>query len=148
MEDTKIIECPQIRYHITYDNNLTLKDLEDLLKLIRISNNDVLGEIKIPRSEGNNLQKIEAIYPGSIILVTVLKKILSIGINCFAERIIDKIYDRIEKTVTSCENHPTSDKPVYCKYRVELKIGEQAISVENNSPHLSINIKVHNGNKD
>ena len=34
MEELKTNEYPQIRYHITYDESLTLKDLEDLINLI------------------------------------------------------------------------------------------------------------------
>ena len=58
--------CPQIRYHISYDKNLSLKDLEDLINLIRISNNDALQEMGISRTKGNDLQRIEKIESGSI----------------------------------------------------------------------------------
>ena len=37
MHKIKTVEYPQIRYHISYDENLTLKDLEDLIGLIRIA---------------------------------------------------------------------------------------------------------------
>ena len=37
MEEEKTIKCPQIKYHISYHENLALKDLEDLIGLIRIA---------------------------------------------------------------------------------------------------------------
>ena len=77
MEETRTIECPLIRYHISYDENLTFKDLEDLLHLIRTSNNDVLYKMGISREKGNDLQRIDKITPGSIDLVMALSIIAS-----------------------------------------------------------------------
>ena len=140
-----MLECPQIRYHITYDQNLTFKDLEDILKLVRISNNDIFQEMGISRSEGNNLQKIESIHPGSISIFAILKKIVSAGINNLAEKLVDKIQKRIEQTLESCERNPKLDKSVCCKHRVEVRLGEQRISVESNAQIINIEIEIHNG---
>ena len=79
METTKITEYPQIRYHITYDESLTLKDLEDLISLIRVSTNAVLEKMGIPRAQANALQKIEKIEPGSIeMIMETLREVLAI----------------------------------------------------------------------
>ena len=85
MEEHKIIECPQIRYHITYDDDLTLKDLEDLINLIRVANNDALQEMGISRAKGNGLQRVEKIQPGSIDIITVLNVVVSIFLCKFVE---------------------------------------------------------------
>ena len=144
MEKEKTIECQQIRYHVTYDDNLTFKDLEDLLKLVRMSNNDIFQEMGISRVEGNDLQKIENIYPGSINIFAILEKILSAGINNLAEKLIDKIQSRIKQKIESCEQNPTADKPVYCKCRVDIRSNDQTISVESNAPIINIEIQIHN----
>ena len=69
MKKSKALECSQVRYHITYDENLTFKDFEDLLHLIRISNNDILHKMGVPRHRANDLQRIEQIEPGSIEII-------------------------------------------------------------------------------
>ena len=145
MKNEKMLECPQIRYHITYDNNLTFKDLEDLLKLVRMSNNDIFQEMGISRSEGNDLQKIESIHPGSINIFAILMQILSGGIGSLTEKIIDKIQSRIKQKIESCEQNPTADKPVYCKYRVDVRVNGQTISIESNAQIINIEIEIHNG---
>ena len=137
-------ECPQVRYHITYDNNLTFKDLEDLLKLVRMSNNDIFQEMGISRSEGNDLQKIESIHPGSINIFAILKMILSAEINNLTEKLIYKIQNRIKQKIESCKKNPTSDKPVYCKNKVDVRVNGQTISVESNAPIINIEIEIHN----
>ena len=86
MDEQRISEYTQIRYHILYDENLTLKDLEDLLHLLRVSNNNLLCEMGFSRAKGNELQKIEKIEPGSINLITFLKEILSITEDGYAKR--------------------------------------------------------------
>ena len=145
MENAKMTECPQVRYHITYDNNLTFKDLEDLLKLVRMSNNDIFQEMGISRSEGNDLQKIENIYPGSINIFAILMQILSGGIGSLTEKIIDKIQSRIKQKIESCEQNPTADKPVYCKYKVDVRVNGHTISFESNAQIINIEIEIHNG---
>lgn len=144
MENAKMTECPQVRYHITYDNNLTFKDLEDLLKLVRMSNNDIFQEMGISRSEGNDLQKIESIHPGSINIFAILKMILSAEINNLTEKLIYKIQNRIKQKIESCKKNPTSDKPVYCKNKVDVRVNGQTISVESNAPIINIEIEIHN----
>ena len=144
MKNEKMLECPQVRYHITYDKNLTFKDLEDLLRLVRMSNNDIFQEMGISRSEGNDLQKIENIYPGSINIFAILKMILSAGINNLTEKLIDKIRNRIKQKIELCKQNPTSDKPIYCKYKVDVRVNGQTISVESNAPIINIEIEIHN----
>ena len=145
MENEKMTECPQVRYHITYDNNLTFKDLEDLLKLVRMSNNDIFQEMGISRSEGNDLQKIESIHPGSINIFAILKMILSVGMDSLAEKLMDRIRNRIKQKIESCAQNPTADKPVYCKYKVDVRVNGQTISVESTAPIINIEIEIHNG---
>lgn len=147
MEDNNVIEYPQIRYHITYDENLTFKDVEELLKLIRLSNNDILEEEGISRAKGNDIQQIECVEPGSINLLAILKEILSIPVSVFAERTIDKIINRINAAIEYSRTHPKADKQVYCKHEVKVKIGEQTISIESNIPTINIIIDVRNDDK-
>ena len=98
MEELKTIECPQIRYHITYDEDLTLKDLEDLINLIRVANNDALQEMGISRAKGNDLQRVEKIQPGSIDIVTVLSVVSSaITIGAFVCNAIKSINKKTEE---------------------------------------------------
>lgn len=145
MKELEATECYQIRYHITYDENLTFKDLEDLLKLIRLSTNDILQEIGVSRSDGNDMQKIASIYPGSINLIAFLKEVISIGTKLLTEKLVDKIQNRIEEAAESCKRNPKLDKSVCCKHRVKVKFGEQTISVESNAPIINIEIEIHNG---
>ena len=141
METTRTTEYPQIRYHITYDENLTFKDLEDLIKLIRLSNNDVLQELKISRSVANDLQTIEGVYSGSITFFEIIKKIISIGSRCFAERVVNKMYDRMARELEVCKINPKLDKPVYCKKPMIIKMGEQAISIDGDFAEINITIE-------
>ena len=144
MKKHKKIAYPQIRYHISYDENLKMKDLEDILHLLRIANNNALYEIGISRSKSNDLQRIDQIEPGSINLTTILTEILSTTISALTKKIIEKIEEKIETTKSSCNTHPKLDKPIYCKYRVDITVGEQIILVESDSPIINIEIKVHN----
>ena len=145
MEKEKTIECPQIRYHISYDENLTLKDLEDLINLIRISNNDALQEIGISRSKGNDLQRIEKIEPGSIDFITVLGVTASvITIADFIWKVIKFIDQRKknarEKDLTGTRN----DKKLYYRNEVIVNNEQQQNFCIDNSSTFTINIHIHN----
>ena len=100
----------------------------------------------ISRAKGNDMQTIESIYPGSINLIGIFKAILSMGMNCLAEKFVDKFLNRIQKALESCERNPKIDKPIYCKCNVNIKIDGQKISVESNSPITNINIEINNKN--
>lgn len=145
MEETKIIEAPQIRYHITYDENLTLKDLEDLINLIRISNNDALQEMGISRSKGNDLQRIEKIEPGSIDFVTVLNVVAAAftiaGYTIHAvNSIIKKIRAEREQDLTGTKR----DKKVYYKFPVTINNDDVEMVCFDNSSTYTVNIHIHN----
>ena len=144
MDEKRIVEYPQIRYHISYDKNLALKDLEDILRLLRISNNDVLCEMGVPRSKSNDLQRIDSIEPGSINLIAILKELLSMTASAFSEKSIDRIKERIKNTRAACDANPKLDKPIFCKCKVEVKSGEQTILIESNAQVVNIEIRVHN----
>ena len=73
-----------------------------------------------------------------------MKIILSVGMNNLAEKLIYKIQNRIEQKIESCKQNPTSDKPIYCKYKVDVRVNGQTISVESNAPIISIEIEIHN----
>ena len=91
MDELKTNEFPKIRYHITYDVNPTLKDLEEVINIIRVSTNDALQEIGVSRSKGNDLQRVDKIQPGSIDIVTVLGVISSaLTIGTFVHNLISK----------------------------------------------------------
>lgn len=124
MKKDRIIECPQIKYHISYDENLTLKDLEDLINLIRISNNDALQEMGIPRSRGNDLQRIEKIEPGSIeiimAIIEAVSNIISVGhfIETVGQIISNKIRSKRERSIRNSRE----DRKVYEKYELIVSI--------------------------
>lgn len=155
MEENKVIEHPQIRYHITYDENLTFKDLEDLLHIIRISNNDVLHEMGVPRPKANDLQKIEQIQPGSIeIIIETIKEILE-AVNDAAtvfsalrfvqesvKSILDKIRTRRERPI----RNPREDRKVYDKYELIVEIEERPSPIGENITIYVIHIHICNRN--
>lgn len=143
MEQNKTNEYPQIRYHITYDENLTFKDLEDLLKLIRLSNNDVLQEMGISRAKGNDLQRIEKVESGSIDFVTALGVISSVvGIVDFAWNIIKYINERKQAEREKDLNGTKKDKKLY--YRNEITVGDSKITNIDSPSIYTINIHIHN----
>lgn len=132
MEETKTIEAPQIRYHITYDKNLTLKDLEDLISLIRISTNNALQEMGVSRAKANELQIIEKIEPGSIeIVMDTIQEVLAIvgdatPVIGLASGIVDFIRNRIESRRERMERNPKEDKKVYEKYEVTAEVEKRS----------------------
>ena len=132
MEELKTIECPQIRYHITYDENITLKDLEDLIGLIRIGTNNALEEIGIPRAKANALQKIEKIEPGSIqMIMETIREVLAIvgdvaGAIGLAHSIAIFIRNRIAAKRERTQRTPKEDKKVYEKYEVTVDVEKQS----------------------
>lgn len=140
MKDTRIIECPQIRYHISYDEKLTLKDLEDLINLIRISNNDALQEMGISRSKGNDLQKIEKVEAGSIeIIMAIIEALSDIAsvvsfVEIAAAIITGKIRARRDRPV----RNPREDRKVYEKHDVTIK------REGHTNTALIIHIHIHN----
>ena len=135
MEELKTTEHPQIRYHITYDESLTLKDLEDLIGLIRISTNSALEKIGIPRAKANALQKIEKIEPGSIqMIMETIREVLAIvgdvaGAIGLAHSIAIFIRNRIAAKRERTQRTPKEDKKVYEKYEVTVDVEEQSNSM-------------------
>lgn len=153
MEENKTIECPQIRYHITYDENLTLKDLEDLLKLIRMSNNDIFQEMGISRAEGNDLQRIAKIEPGSIEMVMdMIREIAEFAgdvapmvsaikfVRESAQSIADKIKLRLERP----NRNPREDRKIYEKYEVIVEIEERPSFSDDNATIYVVHIHICN----
>lgn len=132
MEELKTIEYPQIRYHITYDENLTLKDFEDLIGLIRIATNDALEEMGVPRTKVNSLQKIEKIEPGSIqMIMDTIRGILAIigdvaDVIDLAKDIAIFIRNRIAARRERTQRNPREDKKVFEKHEVTVKVEEQS----------------------
>ena len=143
MEELKTIECPQIRYHITYDEDLTLKDLEDLINLIRVANNDVLQEMGISRAKGNGLQRVEKIQPGSIDIVTVLSVVSSvISIGTFLWSVKDLIINKADAEYDKDLRGTGKDRKVHNKNKITVNIDEH------NDIHIdksyTMNIHIHN----
>ena len=132
MEDNNVIEYPQIRYHITYDESLTLKDLEDLINLIRISTNDALGKLGIPRAKANALQKIEKMEPGSIeIIMDTIKEIVEMAgdiaeVVGLASSILIFLRNKMRERLDRPNRNPREDKKVYEKYKVIAEIEERS----------------------
>lgn len=153
MEENKVIEHPQIRYHITYDKNLTFKDLEDLLHIIRISNNDVLREMGVPRPRANDLQKIEQIEPGSIeIIIETIKEILE-AVNDtatvfsalrFVQGSVKSMLDKIRTRQERPERNPREDRKVYDKYELMVEIEERPHALGENFTIYVIHIHICN----
>ena len=135
MKEEKIIECPQIRYHITYDEKLTLKELEDLINLIRISTNNALERIGISRTKANALQKIESIEPGSIeiIMETIREAIEMVGdikdVIALVSSIVTSVRNRMTSKLERPERNPKEDRKIYEKYEVTAAIEEQQNSM-------------------
>lgn len=132
MEELKTNEYPQIKYHITYDESLTLKDLEDLINLIRISTNNALEEIGIPRAKANSLQKIEKIEPGSIqMIMETIQEIIEMvediaSVIGLARKIGIFIRNRITAKRERSNRNPKEDKKVYEKYEVTVEVEEES----------------------
>lgn len=146
---------PHIRYHITYDENLTLKDLEDLINLIRVSNNDALQEMGVPRHRANDLQRIERIEPGSIeiILEKIMEMIenisdISTSVSAInfayksAKLILGKIKARLERPI----RNPKEDRKFYDKYEVTVEVEERSAQKNNNTTVYVIHIHICNRN--
>ena len=141
----KIVECPQIRYHISYDKNLSLKDLEDLINLIRISNNDALQEMGISRSKGNDLQRIEKIQPGSIDIVTVLSVVSSvITIGSFVYSSSKAINKNAEEEYNKNLRGTKRDKKLHNRSKITVQNNEDSdIYIDN-----SFTVHIHVNNED
>ena len=134
MKGNKVIEYPQIRYHITYDENLTFKDLEDLLHIIRISNNDFLHEMGVNRHVANDLQKIEQIEPGSIeIIIETIKEIMEVVNDAttvitalrFVQDSVKVILNKIRARRDRPNRNPREDRKVYDKCEVIVEVEER-----------------------
>ena len=143
MEELKTNEYPQIKYHITYDESLTLKDLEDLINLIRLSNNDALQEMGISRVKGNNLQRVEKIQPGSIDIVTAIGVVSSaITIGTFVYSAIKSINKKAEEEYNKDLRGTKRDRKVHNRYKITVKNNENSdIYIDNSS---AVHIHVHN----
>ena len=155
MEETKSMECPQIRYHITYDKNLTFKDFEDLLHIIRISNNDVLYKMGIPKHKANGLQKIEQIEPGSIeIIIEKIKEIFDtvndaatvMSVIKFVYESVNTILDKIRIRREKPARNPREDRKVYDKYEVKVELKERSNTLGENVTIYVIHIHICNRN--
>ena len=109
--------------------------------IIRHPNNDVLQELGVKRAEGNDSQIIESVQAGSINLIAMVKKILSIAMDCFVEKFIDKMYERIKKDSEACERNPKRDKPIYCNVPLIIQVGNQTISIDEDFTEINISIK-------
>ena len=119
----------QARFHICYDKAITMKDFEDVIKLVRVSNNELLHQNGVSKSKANEMQKIDKILPGSIEIVLDVSEILGIvasiaTIGGFilqaAEIIKRKLNEHRER-----ERRPREDKKVDDKYAVDITIVEQ-----------------------
>lgn len=140
MEIKKTIERPEIRYHITYDEILTIKDLEDLLYLIRISTNDVLQEMGISRAKGNNLQRVEKIQPGSIDIVTVINVVAaSITIVDFLIKVGKSIKNKVKEAKEKKLKGTKNDKKVYYRNNLIIENFEQ-VNIINNTYEFNIHV--------
>ena len=153
MKKDKTNVCPQIGYHITYEENLTFKDLEELLHLIRISNNDALREMGVPRHQANELQRIEKIEPGSIEII--LEKIMEIieavddaatviSAIEFAQRSVKSIFDTIRRRRERPAKNPREDRKVYDKHEVIGEVEERPSDSRENCIIYVIHIHICN----
>ena len=131
MDTYKTIDHPEIRYRITYVENLTFKDLEDLINLIRVSNNNAFQQLGVPRAKGNELQRIEKVEHGSIeIVLESIKEILDAikvakplitainFVHISVEHIVNKIKLRRERQNRSAKE----EKKVYEKNEVTVEV--------------------------
>lgn len=132
----------QARFHICYDEAITMKDFEDIINLVRVSNNELLHQNGVSKPKANEMQKIDKILPGSIEMVLDVSEILDIVANIAtigafvlqaAESIRRRINEHREKV-----RQPKEDKKVYDKHDVNITIVE----------HNAVNIYINNGGKD
>lgn len=101
----EIIESPKIRFHISFNESLTLKDFEDLIYLIRTSNNEALNKMGISKQKGNSIQKIEEIRPGSIDLVAVFDVLVDVvSMVSFILTVVNVINKKVKETKAKKEN--------------------------------------------
>ena len=118
------IESPKIRFHISFNESLTLKDFEDLIYLIRTSNNEALNKMGIPKQKGNSIQKIEEIRPGSINLVTIFDVLVDVvSMASFIVTVVNEINKKIKETKAKKENKNLTghaDKKVYEKCPIKV----------------------------
>ena len=125
----------QARFHICYDKAITMKDFEDVINLVRVSNNELLHQHGVSKPKANEMQKIDKVLPGSIEIVLDFSKILETVANIetianiatiggfiinAVEIIKRKINERRER-----ERTPREDKKVYDKNAVYITIVEQ-----------------------
>lgn len=137
-------KCPTINYHISYDEDLNLKDLEDLIRLIRISNNSVLNEFGLSKQKGNSIQKVSMIKPGSINILLVLSILANVA--SFTE-LLDKVIKHIKKKINDKKNknygkntHP--DKPIYHKFDIDINCDFENCEIDD--LYFNVEFKVHN----
>ena len=153
MGKSRAIEGSQIRYHITYDENLTFKDLEDLLHLIRISNNDVLHKMGVPKRQVNGLQRIENVDSGSIeIVLEAFEKIIEvindvatvISAIGFVHESVKAIINKIKARAERPARNPREDRKVHDKYEIIIEIEERPSNINENATIYVIHIHICN----
>ena len=119
----------QARFHICYDKAITMKDFEDVINLVRVSNNELLYQNGVSKHKANEMQKIDKVLPGSIEIVLDVSEILEIAasiatIGGFILQAAEIIKSKINKH-RERDRRPREDKKVYDKHAVNITIVEQ-----------------------
>ena len=126
LQDVAIITGDQIKLHITYHNQLTLKELSEILNLTNKALNDINRQqgVKSNVVVGRNYPSlVSGVESGSIVLNIITNFIMPVTLNILASY----IYERLKKIGGEKGN----DK---CKYPLNVYINQA-----NNTIEISIN---------
>ena len=114
-----------------------------MISLIRISNNDALQELGLPRFKGNDLQVVEQIHPGSIDIVTTLSVVAStLTISEYIFKLVGIINKKIQSEREKDLSGTKKDKKVY--YKFPITVTNQNNTLINNLNINIVNIHIHN----
>ena len=132
----------QARFHICYDEAITMKDFEDVINLVRVSNNELLHQNGVSKHKANEMQKIDKVLPGSIEIVLDVSEILGmvadvVTIGGFIWQAVASIKRKMNEH-RERDRRPREDKKVYDKHAVDITIVEQN----------TVNIYINNGGVD
>ena len=130
--------------HISYDNDLSIKDLVDILDLYRKSMNKNMRDFGVKTVGLNKYCRIQSVNKGSIDINLVLGAIIALGnIAVFGNNLLEIIKKSIsnkKERLRRENNH--DDNPVYARNEMSINIngGVVNIHIHNSNEKLDDNI--------